>query len=364
MGGFNFRTDPSITARGIAPAFDPIQSLSRIANLRRLQQRGQINQQQLDDMERERARQQAIRGAVGAGGTRADMLRRLQEVAPLAGLKLGAEFAKSDIAAAKEKREVAKDARAAKKSQLENALMIYGLVGREAGPLKALEEKGADLETMQVAHADSLGRLADAGIDVSKLPQEYKFGMADQALQEAVSVSKQIDQALRADEAAERKAARERKVPGRDVPFPADVEAQKKRISAARRAEKPPDPKVKIRAQEAKDRAMTRAVENYSKKIEALENAWQSVEESPEEGGKRTWVSRTGGVISNEEYLEKRREVEDELISAQEQADLSYLEKIETAGFEPGLPVDYRAQARARQGKKETTREEDPLSLF
>ncbi|KKL21987.1 hypothetical protein LCGC14_2439930, partial [marine sediment metagenome] len=175
----------------------------------------------------------------------------------------------------------------------------------------------------------------------------------------------QIDQALRADEAAERKAARERKVPGRDVPFPPKVAAQRMREIAARRTEKPPDPKVKIRAQEAKDRSMARARENYSKRIKELENTWRSIEDPPEEGGKRTWINvKTQKEISNDEYLAKRREVEDELISGQEQADLSYLEKIETAGFEPGLPVDYRAQARARRGKKETTREEDPLGLF
>ncbi len=170
MGAY-FRTDPSITARGIPPAFDPIAAMSRIANLRRLQQRGQINQLQLEDIERERARQEGIRNALRGGGTRADKLRRLQDVAPLAAEKYGAESRKI-------KTEEAIEGRAARKSQLENVLKIYDIVGREAGPLNALEEQGADPETLAVAYADSVGRLADAGIDTSKLPQEYKPGMA------------------------------------------------------------------------------------------------------------------------------------------------------------------------------------------
>ncbi len=56
MGAFAFRTDSSITARGIPRAFDPIAAMSRIANLRRLQQLGQINEQQLEAVERKRAR--------------------------------------------------------------------------------------------------------------------------------------------------------------------------------------------------------------------------------------------------------------------------------------------------------------------
>jgi hypothetical protein len=237
MGAF-FRTDPSITARGIPRPFDPIQAFSRIANLRRLQQRGQINQQTLEDMERERARMQAIRGAVGAGGTNADILRRLQQDAPLAGLAYREKFAAEQRAAAGEQRTAQKD-------QLERSKATYKLIGQLAGPLKVLEESEADLETMQVAYADSLAKLAAAGIDVSKLPQEYKLGMAQQAILEAVDVTKQIDQALRAEEAAERKAAREKKLPGVDVPFPADVEAQKKRVRAAGRE---PDRATRVQA--------------------------------------------------------------------------------------------------------------------
>ncbi len=232
MGAFAFRTDPSITARGIAPAFDPIAAMSRIANLRRLQQRGQVNKLQLEDFQRERNRQTAIRGAATRSrGDRAKFLQELSQVAPVARFDYEAQFAKQDI-------ELGKDQRAARKNQLENASKTFELIGQLAGPLNALEEQGADLETLQVAYADSLGRLAATGVDTSKLPQEYKPGMAQQAMMEAVTEKDRIDQALRADEAAERKAARERKVPGRDVPFSPKVEAQKKRISAARRAQR------------------------------------------------------------------------------------------------------------------------------
>ena len=331
-----FRTDPSITARGIPPAFDPIQAYSRIANLRRLQQRGEINQQTLEDMERERARQQAIRGAVGAGGTNADILRRLQQDAPLAGLEYREKFAAEDRAAAGEKRTAQKD-------QLERAKATYKLIGQLAGPLKVLEESGADLETMQVAYADSLAKLAAAGIDTSKLPQEYKFGMADQALQEAVSVKDQIAQAQRAAELEERTAAR--KAPKLLSP---EEEAQKIRIAAARRAGKPASQAGKALAERTKQRAMREAEKTYEKKITAIEKDWQR------EGD--AWFNfKTGEQISNDEYLALRQEAEDELIAAKEQADESYLAQLDALGFEPGQPVDYRTQvpggAQAGEGR-------------
>ena len=325
--GSSFRTDPSITARGIAPAFDPIAAMSRIANLRRLQQRGQINQQTLEDMERERARKQGIGQALGGGGTRADVLRRLQQGGfPFAAEKYAGESRKI-------KTEAAVEERAARKSQLENALKIYDIIGREAGPLKILEEQDADLETMQVAYSDSLGRLADAGIDVSKLPQEYKFGMADQALQEAVSVKDQIAQALRAAELEERTAAR--KAPKLLSP---EEEAQKIRIAAARQAGKPPSQAGKALAERTKQRAMREAEKTYQKKMAAIEKDWQR------EGD--IWFNfKTGEQISNEDYLALRKGIEDELISAKEQADESYLAQLDALGFEPGQPVDYRTQA-------------------
>jgi len=344
-----FRTDPSITARGVAPAFDPIAAMSRIANLRRLQQRGQINQQQLEDMERERERQQAIRGAVGAGGSRADMLRRLQQDAPLAGLDLKERFAKQDFQAAQ-----------TRKSQLENSKATYGLIGQLAGPLDFLEQQGADIETLQVAYADSLGKLADAGIDTSKLPQEYKPGMARQAMMEAVTEKDRIDQALRAEEAAERKVAREKKFPGRDVPFSPEVEAQKKRISAARRTEKPPSQSGKALAERTKQRAMERAEDEYRKKLKALEKDWEYEPEGVDDEGNVVglWFQRQSGLkITNDEMLELRQQAEEDLISDKEQADESYLAQLEALGFEPGEPVDYRKQRGGRKGQ-------DPLGLF
>ncbi len=142
------------------------------------------------------------------------------------------------------------------------------------------------------------------------------------------------------------------------LPKNAKVEMQARNAFAnLRRApstDKPPDPKVKIRAQESKDRAMTNAVKAYSKKIDAIEKDWQ-----PQETGigtnnyKKEWYNfKANRTISDEEMLELRQEAEDELIAAQEQADLSYLEKLAAAGFEPGQPVDYRAQAEARRAKR------------
>ena len=230
MGAFAFRTDPSIALRGIPPPFDPIQAFSRIANLRRLQQRGQINQQQLERMERERARLDDIRGIAagafepGKGLNRAEFLQRLAPKHPLAALEFESQFAG-------QAREAAKDERLAQKSNLENASKIYELIGQLAGPGDALEKGGADPFTMQVAYADSLARLQAFGVDTSKLPQEYTPGLFARALVEAVTEKDRIDQDLRAAAIAERKAAREKKIPGVDVPFPPAVEAQKRRLA-------------------------------------------------------------------------------------------------------------------------------------
>ncbi len=232
MGAY-FRTDPSITARGIAPAFDPIAAMSRIANLRRLQQRGQFNQQQLERMERQRARRQAVRGAIGEGGTRADMLRRLQDVAPVAGLEYAEKFRQEDRAAAVEQR-------AAENQRLAKIQSDLDFIAQKAGPLKALEEGGvgrppADLETMQVAYADSLKWLEDHDVDTSWMPKEYTPGLADQAIREGLTAKQQVTAAQQAAELAERKAAREKKVPGVHVPFSPAVEAQKRRLGRAGR---------------------------------------------------------------------------------------------------------------------------------
>ena len=230
MGAFAFRTDPSIALRGVSRPFDPIAAFSRIAQLRRLQQRGQINQLQLEDAQRERATRQAVRAAaLGSGGDRAKFLQALSETAPVARFGFEERFAKQDI-------EAGKAQRAARKNQLESASKTFELIGQLAGPLDALEKGGADPETLQVAYADSLGRLAATGVDTSKLPQEYTPGLAARAMVEAVTEKDRIDQFLRAEAIEERK----RPVPGRDVVLSPAVEAQRKRLRAAGRAQPKP----------------------------------------------------------------------------------------------------------------------------
>jgi hypothetical protein len=184
-------------------------------------------------MERKRARLEDIRGIAagafepGKGLNRAEFLQGLAPKHPLAALEFESQFAG-------QAREAEKDKAALQKSRLENASKIFGLIGQLAGPGEALEKKGADIETLRVAYADSLARLQAFGVDTSKLPQEYTPGLFARALVEAVTEKDRIDQALRAEEAAERKAAREKKVPGVHVPFPPKVEAQKRRLARAR----------------------------------------------------------------------------------------------------------------------------------
>ena len=210
-----FRTDPSIALRGVSRPFDPIAAFSRIANLRRLQQRGQINQLQLEDLKRQRSSQQGIQKSLAGGGTRADVLARLQEVDPLTAFKLEDQFAGEAREKAKAKTELTK-------AQLENTLAIYDIVGREAGSLKAAEERDISDEALQIMYANSLAQLPPEV--AAKLPQKYERGMADEAIAESISVSQQAKNLLRKMEI-------DKKIPGLHVPFSPDVEAQKRRLA-------------------------------------------------------------------------------------------------------------------------------------
>ncbi|KKM10231.1 hypothetical protein LCGC14_1722050 [marine sediment metagenome] len=352
-----FRTDPSITARGIAPPFDPIAAMSRIANLRRLQQRGQINQQTLEDMERERARKQGIGQALGGGGTRADVLRRLQEGRlPIAAEKYEAESRKIERQAAGEERAEAGEERAARKSQLENAKSTYGLIGQLAGPLNALEEQGADIETMQVAYADSLGKLADAGIDTSKLPQEYKSGMAQQAMMEAVSVSKQIDQALRADELEERKrvkpTTKQRDFASfykmyREANNLPDNPNVKMAAWNAWKKGGPTDPggRGKALALRTMQKAEQRATHTYRIAKAKLEEEWTRE-------GDQYFNRESGEPITNGDFQRLLLELKQNLDADVEDAREAYSAQVEALGYEPT-----EAAFKEKENK-------DPLGLF
>jgi hypothetical protein len=88
---------------------------------------------------------------------------------------------------------------------------------------------------MQVAYADVLKWLEDHDVDTSWMPKEYTPGLADQAIREGLTAKQQVTAAQQAAELAERKAAREKKVPGVHIPFPPKVEAQKRRVARAGR---------------------------------------------------------------------------------------------------------------------------------
>ncbi len=194
-----FNTDTSIALRGVSRPFDPIAAFSRIANLRRLQQRGQINQLQLEDLESERERQKAIReAALGSGGDRAQFLQRLSQVAPLARFGFEETFAKQ--ARAKEK-----DQAALLISKLEGDLATYEIIAREAAPIKAAEERGLSDDALQVMYAGALANLRPE--IAAKLPKIYERGFARDAILESIPAIEQIKNALRAAELEERKRA-------------------------------------------------------------------------------------------------------------------------------------------------------------
>ena len=175
-------------------------------------------------MERERARQQATANALRRGGTNADILMRLQQVAPLAGLALKERFAQQDRAEAGEQR-------AKEKHQLSKWLSDLDFVARKAAPLDAFEKKGADRETLQVMYADALEWLDSKGVDVSRLPKQYTPGYAAIAIAESMPLKDQLSLRLRQAELEER----QEPTPGVHVPFPPKVEAQKRRLARATR---------------------------------------------------------------------------------------------------------------------------------
>lgn len=188
-----FRTDPSITLRGIARPFDPIQAFSRIANLRRLQQAGQFNQFRLEEAQGERERQQTIaarRQAVGlelrAGGTNAEKLARIQQIDPFAALEFEDRFAKQE-----------KDEVALLTTNLKNARGTAELIGQLSAPICAAEEREnpASPEALQIMYSNALSQLPQEVS--SKLPQQYEPGACRRAMLEAVTIKDQIDQVLK-----------------------------------------------------------------------------------------------------------------------------------------------------------------------
>ncbi len=191
-----FRTDPSITLRGVPQPFDPIQAFSRIANLRRLQQAGQFNQFRLEAGKREREKQETISRALAGGGTRADVIDRLRQVAPLEAFKLQDQFSDQRIQEENALRDKAQDEATLAKTKLENAKNTAELMGQLAAPIAAAEENEASPEALQVMYANGLAQLPPEV--AAKLPQQYEPGMARQAMLEAVTIRDQIDQVLKA----------------------------------------------------------------------------------------------------------------------------------------------------------------------
>jgi hypothetical protein len=203
-----FRTDPSITLRGVSRPFDPIQAFSRIANLRRLQQAGQFRQAQREGLQAEGARQQRIRkAALLSGGDRAKFLQLLSEGAgPLARFGFEDQFAEQAREKAGEERDIAQDEAALAKTKLETQIAELTLIGQVGAPLAAAEQKGElSDEALRIMYLNGLEQFPPELRQ--KLPQDYVKGSATDAVRQAIPLAEQAKLQLRELERLEKESA-------------------------------------------------------------------------------------------------------------------------------------------------------------
>ena len=117
------------------------------------------------------------------------------------------------------------------------------------------------------------------------------------------------------------------------------------------RTERPPSASGKALAERTKQRTMRDAEKTYEKKMAAIEKDWERLEDNKTK--KVSWYNfKANRTITNDEMLELRQDAEDELISAKEQADESYLAQLDALGFTPGQPVDYSEQVAGSEFKE------------
>ena len=144
------------------------------------------------------------------------------------------------------------------------------------------------------------------------------------------------------------KAYRESKRLPRNAKIEMQARQEFAKLRRTDRTEKPPSASGKALAERTKQRAMRSAEKEYEKKIATLEKDWQK---DPYQEG--NWFNyKTAESISNADYLALRKDAEDELNAAKEQADESYLAQLDALGFTPGQPVDYSEQVAGSEFKE------------
>ena len=261
----SFMTDPSITLRGLREPETPFEILSKFAQLKSITQGNQMRDMELADMQGQQAAQAAIQRAIeAAGGDAEKALPEIMKVAPQTGLKFQKQIQEWKSADAEGKKKIL-DLRIAKSARL----------GQLAGGIR-------DQASYQSAIQQALQEGVIDQEDAQSIPPQYDPATVQGFQQSALTAQQQLEEARKNQEAADKKteaeaqrnaptagqkefkeyyatwleakglpknaknemAARDafrqslqaprQPVPGTDVPLPADVEEQRKRMNAAR----------------------------------------------------------------------------------------------------------------------------------
>ena len=260
-----FATDPRITLQGLREPESPFEILSKFAQLKSITQGNQMRGMELADMQGQQAERAAIQRAIqAAGGDAEKALPEIMKVAPQTGLKFQKQIQEWKSADAEGKKKIL-DLRIAKSARL----------GQLAGGIR-------DQASYQAAIQQAVQEGVIDQEDAQSIPPQYDPSVVQGFQQSALTAQQQLEAARHeqdrqdklAKEEADRKAptatqkefqeyyktwleakglpknaknemaardafrqslqAPRQPVPGTDVPLPADVEEQRKRMNAAR----------------------------------------------------------------------------------------------------------------------------------
>lgn len=230
-----------IRMQPLQPQEDLLSKFGRVSQLRNVLQSGEANRLELDERKRSMQTRLAISEAISkAGGDVKAALPEIMKISP----EMGMEYQKAvnDWDASDDKAKEAKTRRAV--AQLETLSSMLGSVNDQAGYQAAIQEAVSnglvDERTAQYYAGlpfspqlkERLGKMVLNQLDLAKLAnEEIRTGLlrAQTRGAEADATISEQEASLTAAERANLKQPRQ--VPGQDVPYSPDVEAQRKRMN-------------------------------------------------------------------------------------------------------------------------------------
>lgn len=166
--------DPTIALR-VNPVQieNPLDAYAKVAQFKQMQQQNRLAELALGEKQREVAADNALAGLLASGKTGNDV------AAGLAGQGFGAK----SLAYAKQAAELARQQREAEKERLAAAKQQIELIGQVAGAANDPQ-----------SYAQGRALLAQSGIDVSSIPEQYDPQYVTQARAQAMSAAQQLEQ--------------------------------------------------------------------------------------------------------------------------------------------------------------------------